>query len=79
MKLNFKELRHALTHGTALVTFTKADKTERVMECTLAPYLLPETTQEPTHTGEDTMIVFDLEKEAWRSFRYDRVTNIEIL
>ena len=73
-------IRESMEEGVVLVTFRKADDTIREMECTLADYLLPETKgQGSTHSGEGTVICFDLEKEAWRSFRKDRVIDVEIL
>jgi hypothetical protein len=63
------------------VTFTKADGTTRAMKATLFPELLPQVeAQKPTETkvkeNPDTVRVFDLEKNAWRSFRYDSVIEI---
>ena len=54
------------------VTFTKKDGTERVMRCTLDPAKLP--VQESTETNTtrkvstETMAVFDLDVQGWRSF-----------
>ena len=75
---NWNEIKQEMKTGVVLVTFTKANGDERVMECTLAEYLLPETTQ-PSSNNEDVCVVFDLEANAWRSFRYDRVTSVEII
>ena len=58
--INWTEVRQTLEEGCALVTFNKADGSERTMECTLAEYLLPETRNESTHTKGETMIVYDL-------------------
>lgn len=78
MKFNREELLKQLIHGVLQVTFTKADGSTRVMDATLAPYLLPEATQRSNHTDE-TLIVYDLDAEGWRSFRLDRLTGVEIL
>ena len=75
---NWNEIKQEMKTGVVLVTFTKANGDERVMECTLAEYLLPETTQ-PSSNNEDVCVVFDLEANAWRSFRYDCVTSVEII
>ena len=54
------------------ITFTKKDGTERVMRCTLDPNKLP--VQESTETNAnrkvstETMAVFDLDVQGWRSF-----------
>jgi hypothetical protein len=64
------------------VTFTKTDGTERAMNCTLVeehiqPY---EKKTERTRTESDeTIAVWDLDKNAWRSFRVDSVTELEFI
>jgi hypothetical protein len=66
------------------VTFTKQDGTERVMNCTLKPELLPVVEVKPLAEGKTprresttTMRVFDLEKKEWRSFTTQSVTRVE--
>lgn len=71
-------IRHSMSMGAVTITFTKANGQSRVMQCTLAKYLLPEITNPSTHSGDETMIVYDLVSEGWRSFRFDRVTEVEI-
>lgn len=68
-------LKAALQKGAVNVTFVKKDGTERKMECTLKQDLLPqeeikEQTREP---NPNVLKVWDLEKNAWRSFRYDSI------
>lgn len=68
-------LKAALQKGPVNVTFVKRDGTERKMECTLKQDLLPqeeikEQTREP---NPNVLKVWDLEKSAWRSFRYDSI------
>ncbi len=58
------------------VRFTKKDGSERIMICTLCPEFLPLQTDLEEAAGknrEDLVVVWDLEKEAWRSFRFDSV------
>jgi|TARA_R110000822_G_scaffold12171_9_gene44109 hypothetical protein len=76
--INWINVKAAMDIASVMVTFTKADDTLRIMECTLADYLLPETTQ-PISENAEVCVVYDLVAEAWRSFRYDRVINVEIL
>lgn len=62
------------------ITFMRADGVERVMPCTLRPDLVPKTQQ--THPGQrkynpNVCVVFDPEREVWRSFRWDRMKRIE--
>lgn len=61
------------------VVFKKADKTEREMLCTLSNHFLPEGTTSTTDKviNPDVVTVWDLEKEAWRSFRLDRLISIK--
>jgi len=58
------------------VTFTKKDGSLRTMLCTLKEKYLPQQTVEE-HTerkpSDTLVIVWDLEKKDWRSFRYDSV------
>jgi len=74
-------LARVLSLGPVTVTFTKVDGAERVMRCTIAPYLIPEN-KRPKHSGEiltevpgDVMRVFDVEQDDWRSFRVSSVKN----
>lgn len=62
------------------LTFRKTDGTLRNMKCTLLPKFLPEVVvsdKSKRKVSEDTLAVFDLEKNEWRSFRYDSVTEIK--
>ena len=65
------------------VVFEKKDGTERTMICTRSTYLIPEAHHpKGTSTKEqnyEVMPVYDLEKQAWRSFRLDSVVSIEPL
>lgn len=66
------------------VTFTKQDGTERVMNCTLKPEMLPVVEVKPLAEGKQprkesitSMRVFDLEKKEWRSFTTKNVIRVE--
>lgn len=71
------------TAAQAEVTFTKTDGTERVMICTLDDTMIPEIHRpvgdKTRQESVDVTKVFDLEKNAWRSFRNDSVTNIVVM
>jgi len=69
------------------VTFTKKDKSVRVMNCTLHPSVLaqklgedwqPKEEEEPDERPEyeKTLSVWDLDKNAWRSFVVSSVLKI---
>lgn len=78
---NFKEwLQGVMRTEIVNLTFRKTDGTLRNMKCTLLPKFLPEATasdKPKRKVSEDTLAVFDLEKNEWRSFRYDSVTEIK--
>jgi len=59
------------------VTFTKKDGTERVMLCTLQEEYLPETVGDVRKKSEDSLAVYDLENEGWRSFRWDSIKAVK--
>ena len=58
------------------VVFTKKDGTERTMKCTLMEKFLPETEGSDRPRNDETLAVYDLEKEGWRSFRWDSVKQV---
>lgn len=64
------------------VTFTKKDGTTRVMNCTLEPSKLPIVeSHEPKKErkkSEDTVSVFDIDANSWRSFTLKSVKKINI-
>ena len=62
------------------IKFTKKDGTERDMLCTLVESKIPEDKKpksDTTITG-DVLRVFDLEKQDWRSFRWDSIISVSI-
>ena len=58
------------------VVFTKKDGTERTLKCTLMEKFLPETVGSDRPRNDETLAVYDLEKEGWRSFRWDSVKQV---
>lgn len=71
----------ALAERTKLVVvFTKLDGTERHMFCTLQEEELPQFGAaeliEPAKGHDDLLAVWDLEKNAWRSFKISSVLEI---
>lgn len=66
------------------VTFDKINGDERTMMCTLSPQHLPAATRdEPLsqtkirNLEDRTVVVWDINAQGWRSFRYDRVKRVE--
>lgn len=81
MELTKSGLMARLKKEKAKVIFTKADGTERIMECTLMKSFLPEQIDIEEYTSErntndGVIAVWDLDKEDWRSFRLDRIESI---
>ena len=75
-----KWLLEMLQTDELTVFFTKKDGTERQMLCTLAENKIPNEKM-PKNSGksksDDALAVFDIEKNEWRSFRWDSVSLIE--
>jgi len=89
-KVIIRDWVKSLLHVTEVrVEFTKADGSVREMRCTLNPDKLPPT---PVQTGPvdgivkeskqrkapdpESIRVFDLDKNEWRSFRFDRLQKV---
>jgi hypothetical protein len=73
-----------LRHNIVTVTFTKVNGDERVMKCTLLPEHVPNAS---TNNGQlvietkgvsNTIPVWDLTANGWRSFKVENVKNISI-
>ena len=81
-----QELMETLQKEVAVVTFKKLNGDERVMPCTLIPQFLPPAKKDDAITQKKVREVSDkvcavwaVEAKAFRSFRYDRVTNVEVI
>lgn len=80
MMIHSNEIRQALKTGTHTVKFTKANGEERDMTCTLDMTFIPEAhaPQDPSKSyHEESVKVFDVNLQEWRSFRFDRVKNFD--
>ena len=70
-------LKGLLKGTTAEITFTKVDGSERVMLCTLNESILPKIEVDESKPvkvlSNEVLRVWDVEKEAWRSFRWDSI------
>ena len=78
---NQQSLRKCLKYETLLVSFTKKDGTQRTMRCTLAESATPSKDQPAKEKGArsvptTSLAVFDLDKQEWRSFRWDSITGV---
>lgn len=81
-------VKSLLQKGPITVTFVKADGTDREMLCTLDLSRIPPATPNTPVDGvvkeskqrkkpdEHSIRVFDLDKNEWRSFRFDRLKKV---
>ena len=81
-----EQLMEMLHKEVVEVTFLKLDGEERKMPCTLIPSFLPKATKEDPLTqkkvreiSDKVVAVWAIESKGFRSFRYDRVTNVKVL
>ncbi len=81
MKLSLNEMKDVLRSHVVKCTFEKADGTERTMQCTLMSTYLPEIgsseARRKTKKSDDALSVWDVEKNAWRAFRVDRIRSFD--
>ena len=84
-------VRGLLQNSEVTVTFTKADGTDRDMLCTLDHSRIPVSIVKPVQSVDGivreskkpkkepdphSIRVFDLEKQEWRSFRFERLRKV---
>lgn len=80
VNLDATTLKAILQEKSQRVVFEKADGTLRVMHCTTNPKIVPWPDNPVEATGSvqkekdpNLIVVWDLEKEGWRSFRFERL------
>ena len=82
-----EELVELLGKEICDITFKKLNGDERKMKCTLVPSMLPPANRDDKlsqtkirNLEEKVFVVWaiDIKPSAWRSFRYDRVSAVEI-
>jgi hypothetical protein len=76
-----QELKEIFSKNIVNLTFKKVDGSERTMKCTLKSDLLPEQTNKETTKkkaeNENVLPVWNIDEQAFRSFRVDSVINYE--
>jgi len=89
--LNKAELKENLSKSVAEITFNKVDGSVRKMHCTLMTDHLPQVISKeqvahvrsgahvPRVQTDDVLAVWDLDKQGWRSFRLDSITNVNYI
>lgn len=79
---HFREWLHdMLGCGPVSITFTKTDGSERVMKCTLEEGVVPvyeKKTSRVKVKNDEMLSVWDLDKQAWRSFRFDSLKHVQV-
>ena len=73
-----------LRMGNVTVDFEKVNGDFRSMECTLQESAIPETQlpkplaegATPRKVSEESLRVFDVNKQEWRAFRWDKVKSV---
>lgn len=74
-----QSIEEIIYDGIVEVKFTKRDGTERIMNCTLNKNVVPPATKDPLSQqkvrklNENVMVVWDVDKNDWRSFRLDQI------
>jgi len=81
-------IKETISFGKTFVVFTKTNGEKREMVCTLRSDLIPSSTEHDLQEEQpqkrkkkqnpDILAVWDLDKNEWRSFRYDSVTYIAL-
>lgn len=82
--LTRNELIEQLSTSTCRVIFTKVNGEERDMTCTLQESVVPQIVKAKTDTtprkvNEESLSVWDVKAEGWRSFRLANVTSFSCL
>ena len=77
-----EQLIETLKTHKCTVEFTKLNGEKRTMPCTLNPAFMPEQPvlegKVAKKTNDNVISVWCLDKAAWRSFRVDSVTSIQL-
>jgi len=80
------KIKNDLRNHEVIVEFTKVNGDYRKMTCTLNESVVPAPTKNDPLTqkkvraiNEDVCVVYDVNAKGWRSFRWDSVTNTQIV
>ena len=67
--------KDALKNSMVTVEFEKTDGTTRIMKCTCCDTLIPEKNKPKGDSprNENVQRCFDVEKQEWRSFKWEKV------
>ena len=79
MELSKTNVMNMLHSGIVNIKFTKTDGSKRHMKCTLMDaFIKPheKKTDRDKKINENIISVWDVDKEGWRSFRFDSIISI---
>lgn len=77
--MNISDLKNLLKTSEVTVSFVKRDGTTRIMKCTLKPDVVPQVFgSSAVPKNEQHIIVFDTEKEAWRTLNLENPWSIKV-
>lgn len=79
LEISKTNLVNMLQTGIVNVKFTKTDGSERDMKCTLMNEIVKpheKKTDREKKINENILSVWDVDKESWRSFRFDSIISI---
>lgn len=83
VKITREEILEKLHNGIVNVLFLKSDGTEREMKATLLAEHLPPAKEvsenevkKERKVNEEVVVAWDMDKQAWRSFRLDSVITV---
>jgi len=76
--MNRNDVKALLHERVIPIQFFKADNSIRVMQATLKESLLPSrnsdgTSEKPRKRNDDVQAVYDVDAEAWRSFKWNQL------
>ncbi len=84
LTVDYEKLANDLKNGSIEVTFDKIDGETRTIHCSLSDQFIPPINEdalpkEKKPRNLNAISVWDIQKDAWRSFRLDRVRSIKKL
>lgn len=81
--MNKSDVSAILKEGVSLISFKKVDGTVRTMEATLDDAIIPPASKKDVlsqekvrKVNEEVQVVWDADKSAWRSFRWDNLLTV---
>ena len=82
MFTNKDTLKDLLKRKIVQIKFKKKDGSERVMKCTLQEDVVPiyeKKTERVKKQNDETLAVWDLEKDSFRSFKINSVIDYQVI